>query len=495
MAHEELEETVLHLLGGGAEVEDTWAFASDRGIAHQTVVGVVKSLAADNMVELVPLSTNLLELTGEGREVLALGSPEFRVFAAVPDGGATQEQLVAALGKDMVKIGMGPLMKNKLLKKAGDSLSRAAASMVDETAVLLRRVEEGRGAVDAIPDADVKNLKKRQLVATVVRKSFRVCRGPAFSTERKKRAADLTKEMLDSGEWATTAFKEYNFNTLGAPVVGGYFHPLLKVRAEFRRILMNMGFEEMPTNRWVESSFWNFDALFQPQSHPARDAHDTFFVKDPAAALTVPEDYYDRVRSVHQEGGYGSVGYGYDFKRDEALKNILRTHTTAVSARMLYKLANQEGGFQPRKYFSIDRVFRNENMDATHLCEFHQVEGLVADRNLTLGDLIGTIRTFFERIGITDLKFKPAYNPYTEPSMEIFGYHPDLKKWTEVGNSGIFRPEMLRPMGLPEDVRVIAWGLSLERPTMIKYRIANIRELFGHKGSLERTRAAPICSF
>jgi phenylalanyl-tRNA synthetase alpha chain len=105
MAHEELEETVLHLLGGGAEVEDTWAFASDRGIAHQTVVGVVKSLAADNMVELVPLSTNLLELTGEGREVLALGSPEFRVFAAIPGGGATQEQLVAALGKDMVKVG------------------------------------------------------------------------------------------------------------------------------------------------------------------------------------------------------------------------------------------------------------------------------------------------------------------------------------------------------------------------------------------------------
>ena len=179
----------------------------------------------------------------------------------------------------------------------------------------------------------------------------------------------------------------------------------------------------------------------------------------------------------------------------EAFKNLLRTHTTAVSSQMLYKLANQEGGFKPARYFSIDRVFRNESMDATHLCEFHQVEGLVADYNLNLGDLIGTIETFFKKIGITQLRFKPAFNPYTEPSMEIFGYHPDLKKWTEIGNSGMFRPEMLAPMGLPENVRVIAWGLSLERPTMIKYRINNIRDLFGHKVEMARTRTAPICRF
>lgn len=259
---------------------------------------------------------------------------------------------------------------------------------------------------------------------------------------------------------------------------------------------MEMGFEEMPTNKWVESSFWNFDALFQPQSHPARDAHDTFFIKSPGITNSVPEDYYETVKSTHENGGgFGSIGYGCNFKREEATKNLLRTHTTAISAQMLYKLAKQEGGFTPKKYFSIDRVFRNEAMDATHLCEFHQVEGLVADRNLTLGHLIGTIRTFFEKIGITQLRFKPAYNPYTEPSMEIFGYHPELKKWTEIGNSGMFRPEMLLPMGLPPDVRVIAWGLSLERPTMIKYRIENIRDLFGHKADLPKQRNAPIARF
>ena len=196
---------------------------------------------------------------------------------------------------------------------------------------------------------------------------------------------------------------------------------------------------------------------------------------------------------VHSKGGYGSQGYSYDWREEEAAKNLLRTHTTAVSARMLYRLANQQGGFQPQKYFSIDKVFRNETLDATHLAEFHQVEGVVADRGLTLGDLIGVLYQFFTKLGIEKLRFKPAYNPYTEPSMEIFSYHEGLGKWLEIGNSGVFRPEMLLPMGLPEDVNVIAWGLSLERPTMIKYGCGNIRELVGHKVDLGMVRRNPLC--
>jgi phenylalanyl-tRNA synthetase alpha chain len=211
----------------------------------------------------------------------------------------------------------------------------------------------------------------------------------------------------------------------------------------------------------------------------------------PARTQKLPEDYLERVRRTHEEGGYGSIGYGYDWKRDEAEKNLLRTHTTAVSSRMLYKLAQDK--FVPKRYFSIDRVFRNEAVDRTHLAEFHQIEGLVCDRGLTLGDLIGVLNDFFSRLGIKKLRFKPAYNPYTEPSMEIFSYHETLKKWVEVGNSGMFRPEMLQPMGLPADVSVIAWGLSLERPTMIMYGIDNIRDLFGHKVDLKLIKSNPIC--
>lgn len=144
------------------------------------------------------------------------------------------------------------------------------------------------------------------------------------------------------------------------------------------------------------------------------------------------------------------------------------------------------------KYFSIDRVFRNETLDATHLAEFHQVEGVVIDKGIGLSHLLGIMNTFFSKIGITNLKYKPAYNPYTEPSLEIFGFHPQLKRWIEIGNSGVFRPEMLLPMGLPKDVSVIAWGLSLERPTMIYYNVQNIRDLFGSKVSIQSTKKNPI---
>lgn len=251
----------------------------------------------------------------------------------------------------------------------------------------------------------------------------------------------------------------------------------------------------METNRWVESSFWNFDTLFQPQQHPARDAHDTFFVSEPARAQDIPPDYLERVKTMHEKGGAGSVGWRYDWSEEEARKNILRTHTTAVSARTLYAMGQEyqkTGIFTPKKYFSIDRVFRNETLDATHLAEFHQVEGFVADRNIGLAQLIGIIREFFRRMGMTNLRFKPAYNPYTEPSMEIFGFHPMLNKWVEIGNSGVFRPEMLHPMGLPDNVSVCAWGISLERPTMIQYGIPNIRDLFGPKQDVALLRTNPV---
>jgi len=145
------------------------------------------------------------------------------------------------------------------------------------------------------------------------------------------------------------------------------------------------------------------------------------------------------------------------------------------------------------KYFSIDRVFRNETLDATHLAEFHQVEGVVVDRGMSLSNLLGIMASFFEKIGLTDLKYKPAYNPYTEPSLEIFGYSKELDKIIEIGNSGVFRPEMLEPMGLPKDVSVIAWGISLERPTMIYYGVDNIRDLFGSKRNFMHTASNQIC--
>jgi len=467
------------------------------GVVHDEVVGALNSLEGENLIERERLEKPTLTLTEEGAKYASEGTPEFKLVGLVSPDGTSEAALAEQLGAAVLRFAKGAALKNKWVrydKASGNYFPGQVPADRDQVAEMLRNLETRAPAGN-----DLKTLKKRQLVQAGRRVSWKVTKGPEFTLDRKKKAADLTYEMLQSGQWQAEEFKPFNLNSVPVIPAQGFVHPLLKVRAEFRQILMQMGFNEMPTNKWVESSFWNFDALFQPQSHPARDAHDTFFIKDPVHSVRMPEDYYERVKEIHETGGFGSVGHGYDFKREEAFKNLLRTHTTAVSAQMLYRLAREMdangGTFSPKKYFSIDRVFRNETMDATHLCEFHQVEGLVADYDLSLGDLIGTIRTFFAKIGITELRFKPAFNPYTEPSMEVFGYHPDLGKWTEIGNSGIFRPEMLRPMGLPEGVRVIAWGLSLERPTMIKYRVKNIRTLFGHKASVERTRSAPICWF
>ncbi|NXW66685.1 SYFA ligase, partial [Eurystomus gularis] len=193
-------------------------------------------------------------------------------------------------------------------------------------------------------------------------------------------------------------------------------------------------FTEMPTDNFVESSFWNFDALFQPQQHPARDQHDTFFLLGAAqgsGGVPIPGGLSKPWRCA-AEGPALVVPWQCWGHRSGAPRS-LPTHS------LILPPAPQEK-FTPVKCFSIDRVFRNESLDATHLAEFHQVEGLVADRGLTLGHLMGILRQFFTKLGITQLRFKPAYNPYTEPSMEVFSYHEGLKKWVEVGNSGVFRP-------------------------------------------------------
>ena len=387
-----------------------------------------------------------------------------------------------------MKVGQGKAFKNKWIKKDGDRLVRLTETIADQTQADLQVIRDTASHSDA---EVLKDLKKRKLCDKGKVTTFSVQKGPEFSLTLKQMATDVTFDMLQNGSWKTQEFKQYNFDAVGIPPLGGHLHPLMKVREEFRHIFFDMGFMEMPTNRYVEAAFWNFDSLFQPQDHPARDMHDTFFIKSPEKTDSFPRDYLERVKQVHSKGVFGSIGYGYDWKEEEALKLLLRTHTTAVSSYMLYQLAQQKP-FKPAKYFSIDRVFRNESTDATHLAEFHQVEGLIADYNLTLGDLIGFLDIFFKKLGVTDLRFKPTYNPYTEPSLEVFSYHKGLKKWVEVGNSGMFRPEMLLPLGLPENVRVIAWGLSLERPTMIKYGIDNIRELLGHKVRLEMIKSSPF---
>lgn len=459
--------------------------------------GVLLSLQSKEMIKFSSREEQPYFLTLDGRQAVRLGAPEFRLWSSLPaDGsGRAVAELTAELGADVFKLAQARAFRNQIAKRMPDgTMARAPSALSgvdDDTRAELLALARGTPPADK----QLTELKKRKLVGQRKLLSFHIEKGAQFALQVQKLETDLTADMLASGAWKTKQFKQYNFDAEGALTPAGALHPLLKVREEFRHIFFEMGFTEMPTNRFVDSSFWCFDSIFVPQQHPARDVQDTFFVADPKKAAEVPEDYLERVRNVHEKGAYGSIGYRYDFSRDVTETLVLRTHTTAVSSAMLYQIANQPGGFKPAKLFSIDRVFRNEAVDATHLAEFHQVEGVVADYGLTLGDLIGFMQVFFAKMGVKNLRFKPAYNPYTEPSLEIFSYHEGLQKWVEIGNSGMFRPEMLRPMGLPDNVNVLGWGLSLERPTMIRYGVKDIRHLVGHKVPLDSVEKAPAVRF
>lgn len=481
------------------------SYATQHNIDHQSIVGAMKSLQVSgglNFLKSDIQQTKEYTLSDEAKDVCNNGSFEYRLLKKIIEKQSTNKEgcLQSDLMKEnpkIAKVGFSNCLKNRWVKM--DKATKMVTSLVEIDSVVDGLCENLKN-LNSLDDKVRNDLKKRKLISEQTKKWFIISKGEEFDdlcdNVLQKKETDLTPEMIQSGSWKTKSFKDYNFAAKGVPPETGHLHPLMKVRSVYRNILLEMGFNEMKTNNYVESSFWNFDSLFQPQMHPARDAHDTFFISDPAEANMdkVCPKYQKEVQETHETGGKtGSIGYKYNWKMSEAKKNILRTHTTAVTARTLYELAHQEGGFKPAKYFSIDRVFRNETLDATHLAEFHQVEGVIADYDLTLANLLGILETFFKKLGINKLKFKPAYNPYTEPSMEIFSYHEGLKKWVEVGNSGMFRPEMLEPLGLPKNVSAIAWGLSLERPCMIKYKIDNIRDLAGHKVDLKMVSSNPVC--
>ncbi|KAH9977944.1 phenylalanine-tRNA ligase [Lactifluus volemus] len=537
---ESIQQLILHSLDLHGEISDTRNLTLPTSTAPATdaesqitILGALNSLLSREMIHYESRETISHVLTPEGAQIALHGSHEARVWAALPtreaDTPLPPADLKKIIGDESAKVGQGRAFKNGWIAKHGNGLVKAVSSIEDATQKELREVDT-TGTLSS-GEKNLADLRKRKLI---VQKSelfapdrkgqwFSVQKGPNFSTSTAKPETDLTVDMLTTGAWKTAHFKKYNFEAEGIYPNGGALHPLLKVREEMRNIFLEMGFSEMPTSSFVESGFWCFDALFVPQQHPARELQDTFYLSDPAKSLSPPRDYYERVSRVHVDGGYGSVGYRAPWSHAESHKLLLRTHTTASSTNMLYRLAARcrgealkdgevhdvggtsgrvvrkdglkDDGFRPAKLFSIDRVFRNESMDATHLAEFHQVEGVVADRGLTLADLIGFMRVFFKKMGIENLRFKPAYNPYTEPSLEIFAFHPMLNKWVEVGNSGMFRPEMLEPMGFPKDVHVHGWGIGLERPTMIRYGINNIRALVGHKVPIESVEKSPAVHF
>ena len=283
--------------------------------------------------------------------------------------------------------------------------------------------------------------------------------------------SQLTPEMLKDGSWRKHTFRKYSISLRPPRLAVGRRHPYREFLDSVKNKLVSMGFQEM-RGELVETEFWDMDALYMPQFHPARAIHDVYFVKNPTHAKSIPEPYLSQVADTHEHGGMtGSKGWRYLYDRNRAKRLVLRSQGTAVSARTL---ANNPD--VPGKYFSVARCFRYDQVDATHATDFFQVEGIVLGQDINFRTLLGLLNLFAtEMAQAKDIKFLPAYFPFTEPSVELHVRHPHLG-WMELGGAGLFRSEVTIPLGVT--VPVIAWGLGLDRMAMVALGIHDIRDLF-----------------
>jgi phenylalanyl-tRNA synthetase alpha chain len=434
-----------------------------------------------------------IRLTHEGEIHAQNGLPERRLINAIIALGGkatlTEAAKEASLEQQFAQIALGWTQRKRWAtfdSKAGILQSLSAPPEGDDEKLLGALCQKEEVALDKLPvnlQATVDPLKKRKAIAVELR-TQRILEltpegqkaiegGAADLTVQAREVTQLTPELILKGEWRHVRFQKYNIEAPVANAWPGKKHPYLAFLDEVREKLVTLGFQEM-TGTAVELSFFNFDALYTPQDHPARELDGIYYIKNPKYGDTSKyAQTVQRVKETHENGDQtGSVGWGYKYSEEEAKRLILRGHGTCLSARTLLGKNLQI----PSRHFSIARVYRPEVVDKTHLSEFNQVEGIVVDENLNLRDLLGVLGKFAKEIaGADKIRFKPDYFPFTEPSVELSAYKEGYG-WVEFGGSGIFRPEVTQPLGVK--VPVIAWGLGVDRLFMMRAGIEDIRSIF-----------------
>jgi len=487
----------LQKLNGKANVNQ---LIEKSGLAHAAVMRAALTLAQKKLVAIHEQKQNIVQLNEEGRLHAQKGLPERRLINSLIELGreAPVEKAAekASLEKKFVPIALGwlhrkgwaTLEKKRILKTEKKALPQGTderlLSQLGEKGPL--RVEE----LDREMQGAVSILKGRKLLE-IMEKTVRELELTDAGWQLVEKGLEivaeitqLTPELIISGKWRQTKLRKFDVTVAGPEFYPAKIHPLQQVIQRAREIFLEMGFNEI-RGPLVETAFWNFDALFQPQDHPAREMMDTFYLANPKAGGLPPKGVVTAVAKTHENGWTtGSKGWVYKWSPDEAKRLVMRTHTTAETIKHLSKHKKP-----PIKVFSVDRVYRNEQVTSIHTAEFHQIEGIVVDKGVTLRDLMGTLKTFYARFGLKKVKFWPCYFPYTEPSAEATVYVPKLKRWIELCGMGMFRPEVLAPMGIKYPV--LAWGGGLERLAMLELGLDDIRVLYGN--SLSWIRRTPLC--
>jgi len=475
--------------------------AADIDRPPETVTGAAFELEDAGLVEVTEETDEEVELTEEGREYAQSGLPEVRLYEAALDAGADDEpvsmgEVIGASGLEGPQVdialsnyarkGYGSIDSGDLSADPDADPSEDAEAAALETLAAGGTVEDG-DAIDPLARRDLVAVRERTVRSALLTEAG--VTELMAGVESAEEVGQLTPDMLASGEWRDAEFADYNVEADAGEYTPGKTHVLRQAAERVKEVLVGMGFQEMEGPH-VDADFYINDCLFMPQDHPARNHWDRFALEQPATIDDLPDDLVERVERAHREGvGPDGDGYHSPWDEDFARALALRGHTTSLTARYLSGVAGEDIE-PPQRYFSVEKAYRNDTLDATHLLEFFQIEGWVMAEDLSVRDLMGTFREFYSQFGITDIEFKPTYNPYTEPSFELFGRHPETGELIEIGNSGIFRPEMLEPLGVEADV--MAWGLALERLLMLMTGFEDIRDVHGTLCDLEFLRDAEV---
>lgn len=472
----------LKKLGGRA---DAVSLAETLNEPISSIFPLSLLLKEKGYVETKEIVKEWYELTEEGKRCVEVGLPETRLCNILnsKESGVDLEELKKEFDEREISAALGWGKRCGVLEIDRTGIRPKVIlkrKVLPELEGLLRKISSkpDKGSLSPGELVGVKELERRGLVALRTSKTLILELVREAPVQELETCRVLTSDILKSGKWRSLRLSPYDVTASPPAILIGKKHPYLEFLEEVKEILYAMGFEEA-TGPYVESEFWNFDALFQAQDHPARAIHDSFRVKGVLHHIDAPEDLISKVKSAHENGGgTGSRGWGYKWSREIASRPILRSQTTSVSVRYL-----SQHRVPPIKAFCLSKVFRPDVIDSKHMVEFCQLDGIMGDYGINVKHLLGILNEFAMQLGFKEIKFKPSYFPFTEPSIEAYVKHPTLG-WIECLGSGLFRPEVTKPLGI--DFPVIAWAFGIDRLAMIRLGVDDIREL--HTSNLGRLR-------